>query len=165
MKAGKGLSKSLSEPLLDPAAPPGATRRRRLQLTRGAHEFLLVSAGLGLGWLAAVCQDIPHARSVAVFAAAVLAALLARQRWSRRAIAPSHPLARLADAPSRELVFSLNGRERRLVDPPPSLTLAEWLRSEGLTGTKIGCAEGGCGACTVPSAALWGWNCRRPPLA
>ncbi len=47
----------------------------------------------------------------------------------------------------RELV--VNG-ERYRVDAPDDRTLAETLREDlGLTGTKVACAEGHCGACTV----------------
>ena len=45
--------------------------------------------------------------------------------------------------------FSLNG-ETVEVDGPPTTTLLDWLREKrGLTGTKEGCNEGDCGACTV----------------
>jgi aerobic-type carbon monoxide dehydrogenase small subunit (CoxS/CutS family) len=45
--------------------------------------------------------------------------------------------------------FWLNGR-RRDVDAPPLKRLLDVLREDcGLTGTKEGCGEGECGACTV----------------
>jgi len=48
-----------------------------------------------------------------------------------------------------ELHMNLNGEDVR-VDIEPADTLAEVLRERlGLTGTKIGCGEGMCGACTV----------------
>ncbi|QUS37054.1 xanthine dehydrogenase small subunit [Falsirhodobacter algicola] len=48
-----------------------------------------------------------------------------------------------------EIAFHLNGAEVRL-DAPPTTTLLDWLREErGLKGTKEGCNEGDCGACTV----------------
>ncbi|MEP7015550.1 MAG: xanthine dehydrogenase molybdopterin binding subunit [Verrucomicrobiota bacterium] len=45
--------------------------------------------------------------------------------------------------------FSLNGKPIRLDSISPNTTLLEWLRASGLTGSKEGCAEGDCGACSV----------------
>jgi aerobic-type carbon monoxide dehydrogenase small subunit (CoxS/CutS family) len=43
----------------------------------------------------------------------------------------------------------VNGEAHEL-DVPVGRTLAEWLRDDlGLTGTKVACGEGHCGACTV----------------
>ncbi|MBT8155688.1 xanthine dehydrogenase small subunit [Epibacterium ulvae] len=48
------------------------------------------------------------------------------------------------------LTFLLNGEEIRVDGSAPTTTLLDYLReARGLTGTKEGCNEGDCGACTV----------------
>ncbi|MEP1610454.1 MAG: xanthine dehydrogenase small subunit [Roseobacter sp.] len=49
-----------------------------------------------------------------------------------------------------DIMFRLNGETVALDDVAPTTTLLDWLREErGLVGTKEGCNEGDCGACTV----------------
>ncbi|XP_075719550.1 xanthine dehydrogenase/oxidase [Rhinoderma darwinii] len=49
-----------------------------------------------------------------------------------------------------ELIFFVNGKKVIEKNADPNMTLLTYLRRKlGLNGTKLGCGEGGCGACTV----------------
>ena len=54
---------------------------------------------------------------------------------------------------SPDILFYLNGTRIALnaSEIDPDATLLDFIRSQGpgFTGTKLGCGEGGCGACTV----------------
>ncbi|MDZ7705207.1 MAG: xanthine dehydrogenase small subunit [Trueperaceae bacterium] len=47
------------------------------------------------------------------------------------------------------LTFTLNGRSHQVGDVAPATPLLDYLRQRRLIGTKQGCSEGDCGACTV----------------
>jgi xanthine dehydrogenase small subunit len=58
-------------------------------------------------------------------------------------------------ATRNQINFVLNGERVSLSTEPPTRTLLTWLReTRRLIGTKEGCAEGDCGACTVVVAEL-----------
>ncbi|MBV8030947.1 MAG: 2Fe-2S iron-sulfur cluster binding domain-containing protein, partial [Betaproteobacteria bacterium] len=58
--------------------------------------------------------------------------------------------------------FIVDGAEVAISDCAPTTTLLAWLRQSGRVGTKEGCAEGDCGACTVvvgePRAKAIAWR-------
>ena len=68
----------------------------------------------------------------------------------------------------------VNGQARDCSGTSPHMRLLDWLRGEGLTGAKEGCAEGECGACAVlvarpdgPNKSRWTSlnSCLPPALA
>jgi xanthine dehydrogenase large subunit len=58
-------------------------------------------------------------------------------------VRPSDPVA------PASLDLIVNGRAVSTAGVAPTTTLLAWLRANGLTGSKEGCAEGDCGACSV----------------
>ena len=67
--------------------------------------------------------------------------------------------------PRRSIRFLHGGELVELTDVGPDETLLEYLRlREGATGTKEGCAEGDCGACTVVLGRLCGDRLRYEPV-
>ena len=50
---------------------------------------------------------------------------------------------------SVNISFSVNGENFDDVTVPTRQHLADYLRSQGLTGTHLGCEQGTCGACTI----------------
>ncbi|CAL1534993.1 unnamed protein product [Lymnaea stagnalis] len=54
------------------------------------------------------------------------------------------------DLESLPLIFYVNGLRVEDKEPDPEMTLLTYIRTKlHLTGSKLGCGEGGCGACTV----------------
>ena len=51
---------------------------------------------------------------------------------------------------SDTIQFIYNNKTYKIKNPDPNQTILDFIRSDlKKTGTKEGCAEGGCGACTI----------------
>lgn len=75
---------------------------------------------------------------------------------AQTAIEEESSTAAVAQTSSRLIIY-VNGKARDTSNIHPQMTLLTYLRENlGLTGSKLGCGEGGCGACTVMVSRLEG---------
>ena len=123
------------------ACGPVATRLPSLEARlTGAPADARLPGLVDTAAVAAALRPIDDVRATAAYRAEAAAELL------RRALAASGLGVKL-HRPG--LGFTLNGRPAAF-DAPPTRRLSELLREDaGLTGTKVGCDAGDCGACTV----------------
>lgn len=72
--------------------------------------------------------------------------------WESRRVADLRSMLQAAGEWTSDVTFFLNGKKVVLPSATvhPRMTLAEYLREHTrLTGTKLSCSQGGCGACNV----------------
>ncbi|KAF2270331.1 xanthine dehydrogenase [Lojkania enalia] len=81
--------------------------------------------------------------------------------WAHSAAEALTPLIK-STYTSSAINFYLNGRKTSLTNPNPHWTLLDYIRAQpSLKGTKLGCGEGGCGACTVVLQVPKAWARKR----
>src|SRR5215211_1894444 len=71
-----------------------------------------------------------------------------RNPYSRRSSRRREP-ARMSELPVATIRFRVNGQNVEVQAHPMSRLLDVLRRDVGLTGTKEGCGEGECGACSI----------------
>lgn len=121
---------------------------RTLHKTCGGHE----DAGCapdGKSAVAGAIGAVAHSKTTRrTFIKGVIASGAAISA-SGYVLRPGEAKARAAGAVDRMVSLKINGQTKR-VDVSPNETLAFTLRNKlNLTGTKLGCDRGECGACTV----------------